>query len=132
MMRELFSEENLLFKHLIEIYDFIEEKNYYFIIDNIEQLYKLKSNIDENDIKIYFNEDNNHVIKIKILGGAIRKFISRYLTGTSKQKEINDSVCIFDYIHYKEEIWPPEIFNLDKFEEEINVIKEKFLVLVNQ
>ena len=131
-VRELFSEENLLFKHLIEIYDFIEEKNYYFIIDNIEQLYKLKSNIDENDIKIYFNEDNNHVIKIKILGGAIRKFISRYLTGTSKQKEINDSVCIFDYIHYKEEIWPPEIFNLDKFEEEINVIKEKFPVLVNQ
>ena len=25
-VRELFSEENLLFKHLIEIYDFIEEK----------------------------------------------------------------------------------------------------------
>ena len=105
-VRELFLEENLLFKLLIEIYDFIEEKNSYFIIDNIEQLYKLKSN--ENDIKIYFNEDNNHVIKIKILGGAIRKFISRYLTGTSKQKEINDSVCIFDYIHYKEEIWPPK------------------------
>ena len=94
-MRELFSEENLLFKLLIEIYDLIEENNYYFIIDNIEQLYKLKSN--ENDIKIYFNEDNNHVIKIKILGGAIRKFISRFLTGTSKQKEINDSICILFY-----------------------------------
>ena len=133
-MRELFSQENLLFKHLIDIYDFIEEKNYYFIIDNIEQLYKLKCNIDENEIKNYFKEDNNnnHVIKIRILGGAIRKFISRYLTGTSKQKEINDSVCIFDYIHYKEEIWPPEIFNLDKFEEEINEIKEKFPVLVTQ
>ena len=94
-VRELFLEENLLFKLLIEIYDFIEEKNSYFIIDNIEQLYKLKSN--ENDIKIYFNEDNNHVIKIKILGGAIRKFISRYLTATSKKKEINDSICILFY-----------------------------------
>ena len=90
-MRELFSEENLLFKLLIEIYDLIEDNNYYFIIDNIEQLYKLKSN--ENDIKIYFNEDYNHVIKIKILGRAIRTFISRYLTETSKQKVINDSVC---------------------------------------
>ena len=97
-------------------------------------LYKLKCNIDENEIKNYFKEDNNnnHVIKIRILGGAIRKFISRFLTGTSKQKEINDSACIFEYIHYKEEIWPPEIFNLDKFEEEINVIQEKFPVLITQ
>ena len=95
-MRELFSEENLLFKLLIEIYDLIEENNYYFIIDNIEQLYKLKSN--ENDIKIYFNEDNNHVIKIKILGGPIRKFISRYLTGTSKQKVMIQFVYLIIFI----------------------------------
>ena len=95
-VRELFLEENLLFKLLIEIYDFIEEKNSYFIIDNIEQLYKLKSN--ENDIKIYFNEDNNHVIKIKILGGAIRKFISRYLTGTSKQKVMIQFVYLIIFI----------------------------------
>ena len=134
-MKILFNQtNNFCIKHLIDIFEFMEEKNYNFIIENVNYDYKINLNpeINENMIKDYFKNKNELLIKKNILESAIRKFISRFLTGTSKQEEFKNDDNLFYYLEYKEEIWPFTIFNHENFGTEIENLRKKFNVLLNQ
>ncbi len=134
-MKILFNQtNNFCIKHLIDIFEFMEEKNYNFIIENVDYDYKMNLNpqINENMIKHYFKNENNLLIKKNILESAIRKFISRFLTGTSKQENFKNDDNLFYYLEWKEELWPFNIFNNENFRNEIENLRNTFNVLLNQ
>ena len=134
-MKILFNQtNNFCIKHLIDIFEFMEEKNYNFIIENVNYDYKINLNpeINENMIKDYFKNENELLIKKNILKSAIRKFISRFLTGTSKQTYFKNDDNLFYYLEYKKELWPFNIFNHNNFGTEIDNLRNTFNVLLNQ
>jgi hypothetical protein len=134
-MKILFNQSNnFCIKHLINIFEFMEEKNYNFIVENVDYDYKieLNSQINAKMIKDYFKNEKQLLIKKNILESAIRKFISRFLTGTSKQENFKNDENLFYYLEYKEELWPFEIFNNENFGNEIDNLRNKFNVLLNQ
>ena len=61
-MKLLFNQtNNFCIKHLIDIFEFMDEKNYNFIVENVDYDYKINLNpqINENMIKAYFKNENN-------------------------------------------------------------------------
>ena len=112
----------------------MEEKNYNFIVENVDYDYKINLNpqINEKMVKDYFINENKLLIKKNILKSAIRKFISRFLTGTSKQAHLKNDDNLFYFLEYREELWPYNIFNHDNFGAEIDKLRNTFNVLLNQ
>ena len=117
------------FEHLIEIYNYIEYCSYKEILDNVNKQYK--NEIDEKQkeaINDYFNEKPNkkYVIKKIILATAIRKFISRYLSGEINAQDIKPESDLFEVLKVKNDIWDINIYNDSSFEEEIIEMNKKF------
>ena len=110
------------------------KKNYNFIVENVDYDYKINLNpqINEKMVKDYFINENKLLIKKNILKSAIRKFISRFLTGTSKQTYFKNDDNLFYYLEYKKELWPFNIFNHNNFGTEIDNLRNTFNVLLNQ
>ena len=65
-----------------------------------------------------------YLITKLILSGAVRKFISRVLTGQRDDREINPTFEIFSFMEYKEDIWKNEVLNNANFSVELNELSE--------
>ena len=92
------------------------------IKENLLNEYKMEIN---NDIKKKFdsfykdNEDKKYITKIK-LATALRRFISRYLSGKRNQNEFNEKNSLFLYLS-KEELWDEYQFTeSQEFQDELN------------
>ena len=130
--KNLFNKFSFGIKHLIEIYNFIELLCYGEILKNIDIKYKNK--IEEkqlNEINNYFNNNenikNNILIKKSFLPIVIRKFISRYLTGIREDEEIKPTENLFEYLKIRNDLWDSNIFNDNRFDEELNKLSSDLL-----
>ena len=134
--KNLLETNNFMIENLIDIYEYIELISYDQIIDNVNEFYKKEISEDEkNKIKNYFEQiktDDSKIIQIDVLSNAVRKFISRFLSGKREDTEYKEQEPLLQFIEYKEEIWDKEIFNDDKFNDEIEGIMKYFIVHTSQ
>ena len=78
-------------------------------------------------IEKYFKElPQDAIITKKILADAVRKFVSRFLTGKRQEMDIDENGDLFLFIPYKGELWPKNLTDEMKFDIEIASIQEKF------
>ena len=130
--RELksFINRNEIFKlkHLLTIYEFIESLCYNQIEENV--VIDLHAEIlpeQKEIIEKYFKElPPDAIITKKILADAVRKFVSRFLTGKRQEMDIDENGDLFLFIPYKGELWPKNLTDEMKFDIEIASIQEKF------
>ena len=106
---------------LIDTFEFVELICFEIIIDNLNIEYKEK--IDEkiiNDINEYFNNKDfiyqYEFFEKKILANAIRKYISRYISG-KRADDNNLKLNIFLSIASLSDIWDNDIFNNENFQD---------------
>ena len=134
--KNLLERNNFTIENLIDIYEYIELISYEQIVDNINEFYKKEISDDEKQkITNYFENiknDKNKIITIEILSNAVRKFISRFLSGKREDTEYKEEEPLLLFIEYKEEIWDKNVFNDDKFNDEIEEMMESFEVHTSQ
>ena len=95
---------------IIDLYEFIEYLAYRIILENVADIYKMKLNDEQkNRLNKYF-EKKRQITKTQF-ATTIRKYISRYLSGTKEIDYQNDDENIFEIIRYKEELWEYNIFH---------------------
>ena len=127
---------NFTIANLIDIYEYIELISYEQIVDNINEFYKKEISEDEKQkITNYFESvknNKNKIITIEILSNAVRKFISRFLSGKREDTEYKEEEPLLLFIEYKEDIWDKNVFNNDKFNDEIEEMRESFEVHTSQ
>ena len=114
-------------KHLLAIYEYIERLCYNQIEENVISDYHVEVSPETKEIieKYYRDVSPNSIITRKILADAVRKFVSRFLTGKRQEMDINGNVDIFLFIS-KNELWPRNLIDDNKFEIEFSQIQEKF------
>ena len=125
---------------LINIYNLIEFICWNQFKDNLNLQYQmhLEDNI-KNAIKEYFETAINEtsLIKKKDIADAVRRLISRYLSGKRGDTDISEYKKLFDYIQ-RADLWRTDLFNYDRFEIELFNIFEgikkvaNIIVLCNQ
>ena len=128
LLKDLFDKYNIrknkLFKvdTLMNVFNIFEMLCWDKIKENLLNEYKMEIN---NDIKKKFdsfykdNEDKKYITKIK-LATALRRFISRYLSGKRNQNEFNEKNSLFLYLS-KEELWDEYQFTeSQEFQDELN------------
>ena len=78
----------------------------------------------KNKFNYYFSNNNNKLITKRKLATAIRRYISRYLTGKRGQIEINEKNNLKYYLS-KQELWDENgfVYN-EEFEKELNILLE--------
>ena len=149
ILRELFDEENNMIQYL-----YYDEK--LFQVNSILSIFyffelicwkKIKENLNSNylkninnDIKIkidkFFENKNNKIITKINFSTAIRRFVSRYLTGKTVENTINENNnCI--YYMCNEELWDEKnIIEKTEFISDLNQIfendKSKNMISVGQ
>ena len=115
-------------KNLLAIYEYIERLCYDQIEENV--LIELRVDISPESTEIienYFKElPQDSIITKNILADAIRKFISRFLTGKRMEMDIKEDGDLFLFIPYKTEFWPKNFTDKINFDIEIALIQEKF------
>ena len=110
---------------LISIFEIFERLCWDSFKENLVGDYLQK--IDEawgNKIKTYFDNiknNTNKIIKAIDLCTALRRFISRYLTGKRGENEINENNTLLNEI-LRPELWKPFFTESDSFEIEISEI----------
>ena len=116
---------NFTISTLINLFELVELFCWNIIRDNLDKKYL--QDINENikkQIDTYFDENlknNNNIIISKInLCSAIRKFISRYLSGKSDEN-INPKNHLKNYL-INSELWPIHFAENDVIDDEINQI----------
>ena len=128
-LNEFFGEENMrnnnfenvdLFRvnSMMSIFDFFELICWEKIKENLEENYLKNIN---NEIKQYIDIflKNIKIITKPNLATAIRRFVSRYLSGKRGVKEISEDNSLIYYL-YKEELWDEKnIFENPQFEIEL-------------
>ena len=114
-------------KHLLAIYEYIERLCYNQIEENVISDYHIEVSPETKEIieKYYRELSRNSIITRKILADAVRKFVSRFLTGKRQEMDINGDVDIFLFIS-KNELWPRNFTDDNKFEIEFSQIQDKF------
>ena len=124
--RLLFSEHYIPIENLIGIYEFIEHLSYNLIKENVNEIYNKKIS-EENTQKItkYFTNKNLFITKLK-LATAVRKFISRFLSGRRSDEEFKATESILMYLQNKEEIWEKSMFYNEKFDQDMEKLFEEF------
>ena len=125
----LFNENNFTIFHIFTVYEYFELLCYEDFKSNTDNDYKQKMTEDKKKtILDYFKKKDEtkkgYLITKLILSGAVRKFISRVLTGQRDDREINPNFEIFGFMEYKEDIWKNEVFNNANFSEELNELSE--------
>jgi hypothetical protein len=118
---------------LIPIFEYFEALCWKSMKKNILQDYKL--NVPEETkkyIKEYFENDKNkeNLINISNFTNALRKLISRALTGSRQDIEIDPKIKLKLHIG-KEEFWPKKITETDEFAKEIYDICKDELIIGN-
>ena len=124
-----FLNRNELFKlkHLLAIYEYIERLCYNQIEENVIADYHIEVSKETKEIiENYYKEISpDSIITRKILADAVRKFVSRFLTGKRQEMDINGDVDIFLFIS-KNELWPRNFTDDNKFEIEFSKIQDIF------
>ena len=90
---------------------------------------EIKMQFDTNLIENLEDKNNNFMITRIELCSAIRKFLSRYLSGKSEEI-INENNLLKSYLT-KEELWPINLADVD-IENELNMIFGKLEVYISQ
>ena len=74
----------------------------------------------KKEIKEYFDEEigENNMIKKQDIANAVRRLISRYLSGKRGDTDISEYKQLYDYIQ-REDLWRTELFENDNFETEL-------------
>lgn len=109
---------------LLNIYNLIELTCWDQFKDNLNDIYKLKINKDDKIIiKNYFdsNINENNSIKKQDIASAVRRLISRYLSGKRGDTDINEYKILFDYIQ-RPDLWRTELQEDENFETEIYML----------
>ena len=129
--------ETFKLKHLLTIYEYIERLCYNQIEENVVMDYHMEIAPETKEIiENYYKEfPQDSIITRKILADAVRKFVSRFLTGKRQEMDINGDGNLFLFIP-KNELWPKNFIDDDKFDIELGVIQDKFnskgIIKVNQ
>ena len=123
----------------MDIYNSIEFLCWEQLKNNLNEQYKMK--IQENikrQIKEYIDlnlsKNKNNILKKEDIAPAIRRLISRYLSGKRSDIDISEFKTLFDFIK-REDLWDINLQNNENFqkslyeifsgiEEEINLFVE--------
>ena len=118
---------------LISIFEFIELLCYPQILENVNEEYKIDIQQEEiNKINQYFNNNHEILISKMLILPAVRKFISRFLSGKREEKEIKESENLLYFLRSKEDFWPKDIFHNPKFDVEFENMLNSFSINVNK
>jgi hypothetical protein len=115
-------------KHLLTIYEYIERLCYNQIEENVVIDFHIDISPEKKEIiENYYKElKPDSYITRKILADAIRKFVSRFLSGKRQEMDINGEGDLFLFIPYKTELWPKNFTEENKFDVELEIIQDKF------
>ena len=120
---------------LINIYDLIEYICWEQFKNNLNEQYLLKLD-EEKKIKIKICIDNsineNSVIKKQDIANAVRRLISRYLSGKRGDTDISEYQKLFEQIS-RRDLWKIEIVKNDNFIKELtDLFENKIKKEINQ
>ena len=135
------NDDNQCFKinNLLYVYEYIEQFCYNQIEENVDIEYKKEINDElKNQINKYFDDKKNEkdpLITKVVLASAVRKFISRYLSGKRMDNDIKSDAELFLFIPAKYELWPKKCFSdelSEKFDIEIYGLMGQVKITVAQ
>ena len=134
---EYFMEEIMFsIDSLVSIFEYFEAICWEEIKKNINKNYQLK--MTEKTKKYFedyfkFNKDKNKLINVKNFTMALRKLISRSLTGIENNSEIDPKSGLYIYI-FKIDLWPNEFKNdnnINIFYKEIDFLRRDNIIIGN-
>ena len=116
--------QNFVLETLIGVFEFVEYLSYREICENVNNDYKKMLTVEEmNTVNDYFNTGNkDRLISKPLLANGLRKFISRSLGGKRADNEIKEDDNLILFLQYKEEIWSKEVFDDDRFMDEMDMM----------
>ena len=108
---------------LVEIFNYVEKISWENIKENVSADYKnnLTEKIKEQTDKFYLKFKDEIIIKKQHLATAARRFVSRFLI---KEDDFDKDKELIYILSFKEEFWKKEVFEDQKFEEEIALFIE--------
>ena len=128
ILNEFFNKEDNIAKNfkvnsMMSIFDFFEFICWDKIKENLSNTYLKDINNDiKNKINDFFKNKNNKIITKMNLSKAIRRFVSRYLSGKRGENEINENN---NFIYYlcKEELWDQkDIVDNPEFDRDLSLL----------
>ena len=111
---------------LINIYNLIEFICWDQFKNNLNEQYKMHlSEENKNKIKTFLDTKigENNLIKKQDIANAVRRLISRYLSGKRGDTDISELKILFDYIQ-RADLWRTELQDNEDFQTEIYTIFE--------
>ena len=130
---DLFNKTEFTLLKLFSVYEYFEllcyedfKKN-----TNIEYSVHLPEDI-KNKINEYFKkkeEGNGYLIKKVDLSSAVRKLVSRFLSGKREEQEISPDSELLMFLQWRGDFWKKEIRENANFEKEISELSE-FKILI--
>ena len=133
-------EKNITDRSLDILISLFNNRNHLFTVDCLMSVFnifeiicwdKIKDNLDKNNYLMEINDQIKQkfekfpkieIITKKNLSTAIRRFVSRYLSGKRGDNEINQNNNLLYYLS-KQELWDdPGIIDNEKFVEELNIL----------
>ena len=116
---------------LVPIFEYFEALCWKSIKNNILPDYQLKLPEEtKNYVKEYFKNNKDNLININNFTNALRKLISRALTGSREDIEIDPKIKLKLHIG-KEEFWPKNMTEKDEFIKQIYDICKDDLIIGN-
>ena len=108
---------------MMSVFDFFEFICWKNIKENLSNDYFKDINVNiKNKIKGFFESKNNKIITKMNLSIAIRRFVSRYLSGKRGENEINENNNLIYYL-CKEELWDQKgIVDNPDFDKELSLL----------
>ena len=129
---EYYSDEKIFtVNSLVSIFDYFEALCWKEMKKNIPLDYQQElSEETKNKINSYFDKNINEkkIINKENLTSALRKLISRSISGTRQEMEIKNDAILLYYI-CKEELWNKSVLDTDGFENEIDEIFSKDILV---
>ena len=115
---------------LIGIFDYFEALCWFEIQNHIPPDYKqdLSEDIIHYINKYFESKYLNKIINKENFTYALRKLISRYISGERQDTEIKNDAKLKFYI-IREDLWNKNVLNSENFEEEINEIFKKEILI---
>ena len=124
---------NFCVDSFLSIFEFFEFLSFSQIRKNLNKEYKASINkdIQKNIYNYYLNNKNGIILAANNFIDALRKLISRNLSGKRSDNEVNENIKLKDYI-IKEEFWNKDPTSDEQLNEAIEDIFKKFDINVGQ
>ena len=119
---------------LVDLYNLFEHECWNEIKENINNEYKKKIKEEiTNEINKFFeeNDDKKSIINKLNLSTAIRRFISKYLSGERGENEVNENNKLMQELK-RPDLWDYLFVDHPYFENEIDKIDKKFGFVVGE